>query len=147
MVFRCQDYVMFGDTDASGIGHFAAQVRFLERAEFYFMDAIGIPPDHPVFRTVRLPRAHLEVDYTAPVRFGDRLEMTVQVVRIGRTSYTLGIDVFVAPSAVQAMRTRLVIVAVDPATGRPTPLPDVLVERLSPYLVPARDDTPIPRPS
>lgn len=145
MVFRCQDHVMFGDTDASGIGHFAAQVRFLERAEFYFMDAIGIGPEHPVFRTVRFPRARLEVDYTAPVRFGDRLEMTVQVLRLGRTSYTLGIDVLVGPGTVQAMRSRLVIVAVDPATGKPTTLPAVLTERLRPYLATTADAASVPR--
>jgi YbgC/YbaW family acyl-CoA thioester hydrolase len=147
MVFRCQDYVMFGDTDASGIGHFAAQVRFLERAEFYFMEAIGIGPNHPVFRSVRFPRVHLDVDYTAPVRFGDRLEMTVRVLRLGQTSYTLGIDVFVGPEKTQAMRSRLVIVAVDPATGRPTAVPEPLAERLRPYLAPAPEEAGVPRHS
>ncbi|MCY0880156.1 MAG: thioesterase family protein [Firmicutes bacterium] len=134
MVFQAHDVVMFGDVDASGIGHFAHQVRYLERAEFFFMRELGFAPEQWFLTQYLFPRVRLEVDYLSPLRFGDTLRYEVQVGHLGRTSYSLDIDVVNETQGQVAMKTRLTIVTLDPASGRPTPVPERLREAFSPYL-------------
>lgn len=135
MVFQGFDTVMFGDVDASGLGHFAHQVRFLERAEFQFMNHVKIVPREWFMRRYLFPRVKLEVDYTAPLYFGDDVRMDVQVGHLGNTSYSLVIEVVNLTSSRRAMWARLVVVLLDPATHRPTPLPPELRDAFAPYLV------------
>lgn len=126
---------MFGDTDASGMGHFAHQVHFLERAEFQFMSHVGITPQQWFLDRYLFPRAHLTVDYTSPVHFGDEMRFDVQVGHLGRTSYSLVIEVVNLTSGAVAMKARMVMVVLDKATGKPTPVPDQLREAFAPYLI------------
>jgi YbgC/YbaW family acyl-CoA thioester hydrolase len=134
MIFEAHDFVMFGDVDASGIGHFAHQVRLLERAEFFFLQHVGFTPEQWFLKEYLFPRVRLEVDYVSPLRFGNALRYQVQVGHLGHTSYSLKIDVVNDTTHMVAMKTRVTIVALDTSTGRPTPLPENLREAFTPYL-------------
>ncbi|AEJ39831.1 thioesterase superfamily protein [Sulfobacillus acidophilus TPY] len=133
MTLEETDIVMMGETDASGIGHFIGQLRLLERAEFYFMKAIGLPYHADMFDDYLLPRVHLDVDYLDPLHFADQVQYDVTVSRIGRTSFTLAITVRRLPDAVDAMRGAITLVLLDAKTGRPTPLPDPWRRQLARY--------------
>ncbi len=135
MIFHGYDTVMFGDVDGSCIGHFAHQVRFLERAEFLFMEHVKLSPRQWFLTHYLFPRVHLDVDYTSPLHFGDEMRFDVQVGHLGTSSYSLVIDVFNLTTGEISMRTRLVIVVLDPGTKRPTPIPQALVDAFTPYLV------------
>jgi acyl-CoA thioesterase FadM len=68
------------------------------------------------------PRVAATCEYTAAVRFGDELDITVAVEAIGRTSVTYGFvfrhrDTEVANGTIVAVRCRL------PPGGRPEPVP------------------------
>lgn len=68
-----------------------------------------------------------KVDFHRPVQVGQVVELTAAVVRVGRTSMTVEVDV-IAETLLDgrrelAMRGRFKMIAVD-ATGRPTPIPD-----------------------
>ncbi|NNG19788.1 acyl-CoA thioesterase [Naumannella sp. ID2617S] len=73
------------ETDAAGHNHFAAALRWLEEGEHALWRALG----HPDL-VASLPRVHVEVDYRGRIYFNDELEVTSGVLRVGRTSATLG---------------------------------------------------------
>lgn len=123
MIFQGFDTVMFGDTDASGMGHFAHQVHFLERAEFQFMSHVGINPPQWFSDRYLFPRVHLSIDYTAPLHFGDAMQFNVQVGHVGRSSYSLVTEVINLTKGEVAMKARVVIVALDKATGQTIEVP------------------------
>lgn len=135
MIFQGYDSVMFGDVDGSGVGHFAHQIRFLERAEFLFMKAVHLEPTHWFLGQHLFPRVHVDVDYRAPLHFGDEMRYDVQVVRIGSTSYTLGIGVENLTTATTAMQANVVIVVMDPGTRQPVDVPQEIRGAFQPYLI------------
>lgn len=132
MILLGTESIMFGDTDASGIGHYLAQLRLFERAEYFFMKAIGVhPPERDL--GVHYPRVHLEVDYLSPVHYGDEVELSAGVERIGTSSYTLAIAIRNVTTQAAAMRGHLTVVTVSRETGRPIPIPDPLRTALNRY--------------
>jgi YbgC/YbaW family acyl-CoA thioester hydrolase len=124
---------MFGDVDASGIGHFAHQIHFIERAEFQFMAHLKLDPRHWFFSHYLFPRVHLEVDYTSPLHFGDNMRFDVQIGHLGTTSYSLRIDVVNLTTQETAMKAHMTIVVVDTNTHRPCPIPAEMREAFEPY--------------
>lgn len=88
-VFRTHRDVEFADTDLAGIVHFSRFFVFMETAEHQLLASLG----HPVSLVrdgVELgwPRVAARCEYLAPARFGDRLEIAIEVRRRGRTSMT-----------------------------------------------------------
>jgi acyl-CoA thioesterase FadM len=79
MIFHCFDTVMFSDVDMSGMGHFAQQVRLLERAEYQMMTHVGLPPQEWFMKRYLFPRVKLEVQFFSPLQFADDIRFDVQV--------------------------------------------------------------------
>jgi acyl-CoA thioester hydrolase len=77
------------DTDAAGIYHNTAVVRFAEAAEAELMRAYDIPGYFPV-----APRVRYEVEFEASIRFGEEVETRVELIRLGRSSMTFGFEVW-----------------------------------------------------
>ncbi len=67
------------------------------------------------------------VEFKVPIKVGDLLEVVARVEKVGRTSLTVGVEVYKEqllrgePSRVLATRGQLVYVAVD-EKGAPTPV-------------------------
>lgn len=113
--------VAWFDTDASGQHHFTAVLRWVEDAENALLDRLGLSES----LAGRMPRAHVEVDYSAPLHFRDTIDVTVAITAVGRTSltYEFSVDREGRPAAVG----RYVTVLVDDS-GSPTPLPAGLLD-------------------
>jgi acyl-CoA thioester hydrolase len=82
--FAAYTRVGFSDTDAQGVVYYGRYLPYfdLARTEYHReLGEIGAP------RTEFVMRA-LEVEYHAPARFDDLLEVFVRMARIGRTSAT-----------------------------------------------------------
>lgn len=77
------------DTDAAGIYHNSTVVRFVEAAEASLMDGLGLHGYFPV-----APRVRYEVDFDAPLFFGQNVCAIVELVRIGTGSMTFGFEVW-----------------------------------------------------
>ncbi|WP_436700320.1 acyl-CoA thioesterase [Nocardioides sp. BYT-33-1] len=110
------------DTDAAGIHHNTAIARYVESAEAALIRGLGLDGYFPV-----APRVRYEVDFEAPLRFGDEVAATVRVERLGRSSLTFGFEVWGGPAGtppVRAARGRYVTVHLDPAGGTASPWPD-----------------------
>src|ERR1700704_4100390 len=129
---RTQRKVEFADTDMVGIVHFARFFVFMETAEHEFLASLGTPV---LFadggRSIGWPRVSVTCDYLAPARFGDVLDIHVQVVRKGRSSLTYQIDI--APQGQPIARGRVTTVCCrldDPADVRAVPIPPFLADRI-----------------
>lgn len=108
------------DTDAAGIWHYSTIIRFAEHAELELHQHLGVA-DRTFGRT---PRAHVEFDFVAPVRFGDTVATTITVASVGRTS--IAYDIELTGPDVTFARGRIVTVLIDAPGGQPTPVEDDL---------------------
>lgn len=104
------------DTDAAGIYHNSAVIRFVEAAEAAMMRSRGLDGYFPA-----APRVRFEVDFLAPLFFGQEVTTTVRVTRIGSTSMTFGFEVrgeeHAGRPAYAAARGSYVTVHLDRSTG------------------------------
>jgi YbgC/YbaW family acyl-CoA thioester hydrolase len=134
-VFTTHILVRFGDLDAAGIAYYPNLVNFLhESFEDFFVGHVGRPyPD--VYREgIGFPTRKLEMEFVAPVHYGDRVRVDVAVEAIGRSSVRFRYEASVDGRAV--FRARSVAVAVDMKGFRPMPLPDWLRERFAAAMEP-----------
>jgi YbgC/YbaW family acyl-CoA thioester hydrolase len=115
------------DTDASGLIHYTAALRYFEVAEHALMRKVFDAA--PVERTFLLPRVRVEADYKAALRYPDEFDCAARVVAVGRSSVTFGYEVRRA-DGVLAIVGRIVAVAID-ASGRPMPLPTPVRDALT----------------
>lgn len=80
--------VRFGDCDPARIMYFPNYFDFFHAAmEDFFRDRVGALY-HVLLARDRLsfPTVHLEVDFAAPVTYGDEVRLVVEVARVGRSS-------------------------------------------------------------
>jgi acyl-CoA thioester hydrolase len=121
--------VAWVDTDASGLIHYTAALRYFEVAEHALMrrllGGLGLPSE----RTFLLPRVHVEADYKAALRYPDEFDCAARVAAVGRSSVTYGYEIR-RTDGVVAIVGKIVGVAVDLA-GQTIPLPAELHAALS----------------
>ena len=130
--------VEFADTDAAGIAHFTALIRYAESAEHAFLRHIGrsvmpaatrgeaaalepLGPNSgraaPDDDAVDWPRVRLAVDFTAPAYFEDELDIAVAIDRLGRTSIRYRMTITWAGNAAAGRQSEAdVAQAADPSS-------------------------------
>lgn len=109
--------VEFVDTDAGGRIHHTAALRWAERAEHSLLRAAGWSA------LTSFPRRRIEVEYVAPLRFGDEAVVEIRAAAIGRTSITYRWSVERDGEHCIVGETTCVHVGVD---GRPSTVDDGL---------------------
>ncbi len=133
--FVTQDRVRWADVDLIGIMRFSAYTRLVEMGEQELMRAAGIPYrsafDAPA---IWLPRRHLSIEYFAPVRIDEMLDLVTYVSRLGETSATINVDVRVTDGGNLAAAAAIVVVCVEPTTFAKRPLPAELRLALTPFV-------------
>ncbi len=82
--------VYYEDTDAAGVVYYANYLRYLERARTEWLRALGfeqtdIAARHGVVFVVR----SLQIEYLAPARFNDALNISVELVAPGASQITM----------------------------------------------------------
>ena len=80
--------VAFGDTDVSGRLYWGAMFRIFERAETELWRSIGA---FDVYG--HLPRVQAQAEYPRAMQFDDELDVTAEVVRVGRSSVEIAFHV------------------------------------------------------
>lgn len=131
--FRTSERVRWADVDLVGIMRFSAVTRFVEHGEQELMRAAGLPyrdifdaPD------VWLPRRHLSIDYLAPARIDDLLDLEVYLSRLGTTSATFNVDLYGETGRLVA-GAAMTVVCVGTNDFRKQPLPEALRQALEPF--------------
>jgi acyl-CoA thioester hydrolase len=113
--------VAWVDTDASGLIHYTAALRWFEVAEHALLRRLFA--DRPTgLSAFGLPRVHVEADYKAALRYPDEFTCSARVATVGRGSVTFAYEVR-RPDGTLCIVGKIVGATVD-ATGRPMPLPD-----------------------
>ena len=119
--------VRFRDLDALGHVNNAVFLTYLESARLaYWLQVTG----RRDLREMDVILARAEVDYRAPVAFGDRLEVGVRCASIRRSSLALEQAIVEARSGRLVAEARKVLVYYDYAAGRPQPIPEPLRQKL-----------------
>jgi len=86
-IFRQQRAVEFHETDAAGLVHFTNLFRWMEATELAFLherDVAVLAVDS--VRNSGWPRAAVSAEFLAPLRYGDKVETRLWVVKIGTSS-------------------------------------------------------------
>ena len=113
------------DTDAAGIYHFTAAMRYAEAAEAALHTELGI-----VERTFGFtPRVNVSLDFRSSLRFNDPVDIELAVEALGRASARYAVTVS-GPQGVAA-DGHMAICLIDPGTRRSVPWPDDIRELLA----------------
>ena len=128
--FSARTRVGFSDTDAQGIVYYGRYMPYfdLARVEYHrHLDLLQTELGGPQF----VMRA-MHVEYHAPARFDDEIEVKVRTARIGRTSITFEFEASIGAGklAVTATQTN---VLVDLAAHRAVPIPDWYRKRIEAF--------------
>jgi len=121
-------HVRFEDVDAAGIVFFARYLNMCHEAmESFFSDVEGGYAALVMERKIGLPAVNVEVDYTAPLRYGDVVDIETDITHIGNSSCTLRYRCYRAESRVQVAHIRHTCVVCELAGPSKIPIPsDVL---------------------
>ena len=102
-------HVEFHETDMAGIAHFARYFLWMEAAEHGFWREIGIPfapaPGSPGWLW---PRVACYFQYLQPVRFGDQVEVALDLINVGNTSLTFRCEIWHAGEKIASGETTCV---------------------------------------
>jgi YbgC/YbaW family acyl-CoA thioester hydrolase len=113
--------VEFSDTDAAGIAHFSRLLAMVEAAVHDFFRKNSIP----VFsESAGWPLVGLKVDFQAPCRFGDELEISLYDFSPGESSLGFSFEARLAGDGIFAGRAT--VCHISPTTGRPISIPDTI---------------------
>ncbi|MEC7564989.1 MAG: thioesterase family protein [Planctomycetota bacterium] len=130
--YQQQRTVSFADTDMGGIVHFPNYLKYVEDAEYAFLDSIGLSAILEDDRgKYGFPRTHVECRYHAPAQYGDGLDIDLACsIEKGRTLiYRFQITRqthLIASGSIETACCRF------PVTELPyaIPLPDRVIEKL-----------------
>ena len=115
--------VEWSDTDASGHYHHSSVIRWVEAAEAELYERLGLT----LFGTT--PRVRYEVDYLDRLWLGDRVDVALTLVTVGRTSIVYEFEV--RRGETLAARGRMICVNSDPDEARAAPWPEETREKLA----------------
>jgi len=132
--------IRWADLDLMGHVNNVRAMEFLQEARIALIAELGyaITADTAAvtFDGVGQVIARHEVDYVAPILHSHgHIVVESALEQIGRSSYTIS-HVATLPDGTVAIRSRAVMVCVDPTTNRSAPIPDVWRAALSRHLVP-----------
>lgn len=140
-IFSHRLEVRFRDCDPMGHVNNAVYLTYLEEARFAHWRALSMSLGAQPSEAPGVILARAEIDYRAPARYGDVLEIRLGLAEIGRTSFTYEYEIG-AESGELVASARTIMVMYDYTTRKPVPVSDVIRARLP---VPVSFDTNVLR--
>ena len=113
--------VWFSDTDAQGIVYYGRYLPYFDHARTEYHRHLGV--SGVWFEGRDFVMRALNVEYHAPARFDDLLEIFVRLARIGRTSATYECAAYRADDDELMVVASQTLVLVDLAERRPVEIP------------------------
>ena len=114
--------VWFSDTDAQGIVYYGRYLPYFDHARTEYHRHLGRGGSSLEGRDFVMRAS--TVEYHAPARFDDLLEIFVRVSRLGRTSVAYELCALRLPEEALMVTATQTLVLVDLETRRPAPIPD-----------------------
>ena len=113
--------VRFRDIDAFRHVNNAAFFTYIEQARIrYLIDALAVE----AIERLPLILAAVEIDFQAPILFGEQVEIGTRVDWIGNTSFSMSHRLRAGADRHPVATARTVLVCYDYAAERPMPVPD-----------------------
>jgi acyl-CoA thioester hydrolase len=125
-VFVHTETVRFRDLDPMGHVNNAVFLTYIESARVGFLQHLGAAP---TLEELGIIVARVEIDFRAPIRFADEVEVTAHVSRFGEKSFDLDHELVVDGTVVAKAKT--VLVSYDYSKREPVPIPDAWREKLA----------------
>ena len=125
-MFVHRERVRFRDLDPMGHVNNAVFLTYIESARFAFLKHIGAAP---TLEDMTLVVARVEIDFRAPVRLDDEVEISASVSRFGEKSFDLEHELRVGGNVIAEAKT--VLVTYDYSKREPVPIPDAWREKLA----------------
>lgn len=113
--------VWFSDTDAQGVVYYGRYLPYFDHARHEYHRHLGlleVPGAEFVMRA-------LSIEYEAPARFDELMEVFVRTSRIGRTSVTSESAAYRTADDHLMCTATQTLVLVDRENRRPTPVPEL----------------------
>jgi 1,4-dihydroxy-2-naphthoyl-CoA hydrolase len=135
-MFIAHNKVRMNDTDMAGILYFANQFRFVHDAWEDLVESEDIS-----FQTILLSGdflfviVHVEADYLAPLNVGDKLNVHVEVEKIGNTSFTMVYHIYKEDKTLVG-KAKTTHVTIDKKTRKKISIPPHLKKLLHKFLIP-----------
>ena len=125
--------IRFSHSDPAGIVYFPHYFNmFNGLIEDWYGEELGVDYSKLILSAGSgFPIVHAECDFRVPSRMGERLELTLLVERVGRSSLSFVIVGHLG--GVERLRARIVTAMIALATGASTPLPDDLRAAVEAY--------------
>lgn len=125
MPFRTSIPVRFGDVDHAGIVYYPHFFIYFHEAFEDMFNETGLSYVRMLDELkLGFPTVHIETDYKAPLRYGDRLDLDLSVPRIGRRSATLRYVGHRARDGALCVTCDLVCACVDMKSFKAADIPD-----------------------
>jgi acyl-CoA thioester hydrolase len=119
--------VGFSDTDAQGIVYYGRYLPYFDLARVEYLRHLDLLEERVAGAFVM--RAS-DIEYHAPARFDDLLEVYIRVTRVGRTSGTYQMAAYRVDDDVLMVTAHQTLVLVDLAERKARPIPDPIRERI-----------------
>ena len=125
--FSAETRVGFSDTDAQGVVYYGRYMPYFDLARVEYHRRLDMLRTEPSDRQFVM-RA-MTIEYHAPARFDDEIEVDVRVKRIGTSSVTYEFAAYLAGATLAVTATQT-LVLVDLAERKPCPVPDWWREKI-----------------
>jgi acyl-CoA thioester hydrolase len=112
--------VWFSDTDAQGVVYYGRYLPYFDHARTEYHRHLG----HVPLGNLEFVMRASSVEYHAPARFDDLIEVFVRLARIGRTSMTYECAAYSLPDDVLMVTATQTVVLIDRQARRPASIPD-----------------------
>jgi acyl-CoA thioester hydrolase len=120
--------VGFSDTDAQGIVYYGRYLPYFDQGRVEYSRHLGLLPAGPQEHEFVMRASTIE--YHAPARFDDLLEVFIRVSRIGRTSVTYECAAYRVDDDALMVTAQQTLVLVDLDERRPFPIADGFRKRI-----------------
>ena len=118
--------VRWAEADMQGIVFNGHYLTYFDVAVTEYWRAIGLPyPQTTADTGGELYTVKATVEYHAPARYDDELELMVRCARIGRSSLTFALEIWHGDAHI--VSGELIYVHADPRSRKSAPLPERLV--------------------
>ena len=119
--YSALERVGFSDTDAQGVVYYGRYLPYFDLARVEYHRHLGMMQSRPSEQEFVMRASSIE--YHAPARFDDLLEIFIRTARIGRTSVTYECAAYRMDDDVLMVTARQTLVLVDVALRRPFAVP------------------------
>lgn len=134
--FRVQKRVRFSHVDCAGIVFYPRYFElYNEVVEDWFAHALGCPfADLMTRYGAGVPTVRIECQFMAPSRLGDDLDYALEVVELGRSSFTIEITAHCRGELRLRGGSTLVFAGVSEGRPKAEPIPAALRDAMQGYL-------------